>query len=60
MDASISPGKLNNLLGAFPPLLLTDVRRPAAFDASLRLLPCAIHRAPTISGNGAGDLEIAA
>jgi rhodanese-related sulfurtransferase len=58
VDVSSTPDKLNTLLGAFPPPLLIDVRRPAAFDASERMLPGAIHRDPDRLGEWAGDLDI--
>lgn len=58
MDDLISPDKLNNLCGVFPPPLVIDVRRKAAFEASDRMLPRAIHRDSRQLPEWVGDLEI--
>jgi rhodanese-related sulfurtransferase len=46
MDESISPGMLNDLLGASPPPTIVDVRQPDAFDAAEMLIVGARRRAP--------------
>lgn len=58
MDDLISPGKLNDLCGVFPPPLIVDVRRKANFEAADRMLPGAIYRDPEHLPEWAGDLEI--
>jgi rhodanese-related sulfurtransferase len=58
MDDLISPNNLNDLRGGFPPPLIIDVRRKAAFESADRMLPGAIHRDPEHLAQWAGDLEI--
>jgi rhodanese-related sulfurtransferase len=55
---SISPEKLNQSLGAFPPPLVIDVRRSAAFEMADRMLQGAIRRDPDQVDDWAGALEI--
>lgn len=58
MDVSISPDKLNQSQGDFPPPLIIDVRREAAFAASGRMMAGTIRRDPAQVEQWAGDLEI--
>src|SRR5258708_40023835 len=58
LDMSISPEKLNQSLGAFPPPPVIDVRRSAAFEMADRLLQGAIRRDPDQVDDWAGALEI--
>jgi len=46
MDDFISPKNLYELRGGFPPPLIIDVRRKAAFESADRMLPGAMYRDP--------------
>ncbi|MBV8651830.1 MAG: chromate resistance protein, partial [Alphaproteobacteria bacterium] len=54
----ISSDILSQMQRRFPPPLVIDVRRRASFDAAPLLIPGAIHRAPEMLADWAGDLEI--
>jgi rhodanese-related sulfurtransferase len=58
MDVSISPDKLNQSQGDFPPPLIIDVRRETAFAASDRMMVGSIRRDPAQVEDWAGNLEI--
>lgn len=58
MDDLISSDKLNDLLRAFPPPLVIDVRRREAFAASPDMIAGAIYRDPERLDVWAGALEI--
>jgi rhodanese-related sulfurtransferase len=58
MDVSISPVSLHQSLGDFPPPLIIDVRREAAYSAFDRMLAGSIRRDPDQVEGWAGDLEI--
>ena len=57
-DERISPDKLNELRGRFPPPLVIDVRSPPAFEAASEAIPGAIRRTPEQVGEWADEIEI--
>jgi rhodanese-related sulfurtransferase len=58
MDVTISSDNLRQMQRRFPPPLVIDVRRRAAFDAAPELIPGAIYREPEQLADWAGDLEV--
>jgi rhodanese-related sulfurtransferase len=58
MDDVISPNRLNELRGGFPPPLVIDLRRNAAFDAADDVVPGAIRREPDGLAEWAREIEI--